>query len=321
MSLGVAERSSAVGAFWAVLAAVCFSTNDVIIKFLSGEYPLYQVIFFRTAFGLVILLSVIVPLTGGLEVLKTRRPRIQLIRGLCVVVANLSFFLGLAAMELAEAVAIFFISPLLITVFSVVFLRESVGPNRWAAIAVGMIGVLVVLRPGTEAFQAAALLPLIAATCYATLHILTRLIGTTENATAMTFYIQLTFLFIASTASLFTYDGRYEVYDHPSLEFLFRGWLFPTNGDIGLMILLGLTSTLGGYSISQAYRRSEAAFIAPFEYLAMPIAVFWGLVIFAELPDIWTWTGIALIISSGLVLIWREAVNRRKQALDAPRRF
>ena len=322
MSSTTASKSNVMGgALWAILAAICFSTNDVLVKFLSGDYPLYQVIFFRSFFGLLTLLAVLVPLTGGLKVLKTRRLGIHLIRGFCVVVANLTFFLGLAAMELAEAVAIFFVSPLLITLFSVIFLRELVGPNRWAAVFFGLIGVLVVLRPGTEAFQFAALLPVVAATFYAFIHIITRIIGSTENPTAMAFYIQLSFLVIAGGASLLTYDGRFEVYDHPSLEFLFRAWTWPGARDVVLLIMLGIASTFGGFAISSAYSRSEAAFVAPFEYLAMPISVFWGLVIFAEFPDTWTWAGITLILTSGLVLIWREAVTRRKQTLDAPKRI
>ena len=140
--------------------------------------------------------------------LKTRRLGTHIARGACVVFANFCFFLGLAAMPLAEAVAIFFISPLAISVFSVIFLGETVGPRRRAAIAAGMLGVLIVLRPGTEAFQLAALLPLVAAFGYATLHILTRKIGGTENATAMAFYIQVKFFFFAGSAGLFLGDGR-----------------------------------------------------------------------------------------------------------------
>ena len=320
MTLSDVERSSHTGAFWALVAVLCFSTNDVLVKFLSGGYPLYQLIFFRTLFGLAFIFTVLVPLTGTLAVLKTRRLKVQLLRGLCVVFANFCFFLGLAAMPLAEAVAIFFISPLAISVFSVIFLGERVGPRRWAAIAAGLLGVLIVLRPGTEAFQTAALLPLAAALGYATLHILTRKIGGTENATAMAFYIQVTFFFFAGTAGLILGDGRFETFDHPSMEFLFRAWVWPTNFDLALIALLGITSSLGGFTISQAYRRSEAAFVAPFEYAAMPLAVFWGLSIFGEWPDHAAWAGIALIMVSGLVLIWREAAQRRR-VRAAPKRL
>lgn len=314
-------RLSHLGALWAIVAMLCFSTNDVLVKFLSGDYPLYQVIWFRTVFGLTFILAVIVPITGSLSMLRTTRLRTHMIRGLCVVFANLCFFLGLAAMPLAEAVAIFFISPLLITVFSVIFLGETVGPRRWAAIGMGMVGVLVVLRPGTSAFQIAALLPLVAALGYATLHMMTRKIGISENTTSMAFYIQFTFFLFSSVAALLTFDGRFDTFDHPSLEFLFRAWVWPTPFDLLLMAALGLTSSLGGFTISRAYSRSEAALVAPMEYIAMPMAVFWGLTVFGEWPDAFAWAGIGLIMLSGLVLIWREAVARRRAALDAPARL
>ena len=142
------------GALSAIAGVFCFSVNDVAIKFLSGGYALHQVVLIRSCIAMVFLFAVIVPFAGGLRALRTRRLPLHLLRGLCVVFANMSFFLGLAALPLAEGVAIFFVSPLVITIFSVVFLRESVGRFRWAAVAVGLIGVVVVLRPGYRGVSA-----------------------------------------------------------------------------------------------------------------------------------------------------------------------
>ena len=161
MSAPDPARASLSGAFWAVGAVVLFSMNDVIMKLMSGDYALHQIVLIRALVGMVFLLAVLVPFTGGIAALRTRRLGMHVVRALCVVFANIFFFLGLAALPLAEAVAIFFVSPLFISVASVVFLRETVGPRRWAAIALGLIGVLIVLRPGTEAFRPAAVLPLL----------------------------------------------------------------------------------------------------------------------------------------------------------------
>ncbi|MEM9969956.1 MAG: DMT family transporter, partial [Pseudomonadota bacterium] len=180
MTLTEAERRSPVGLLWAAVAMVAFSLIDVIVKFLSGDYALYQLMFIRSLTGVLIVALIPAPLTGA--PLRTGRLRLHIIRALCVVAANFFFFLGLAALPLADATAIFFISPLLISVFSVLFLGESVGPTRWAAIFVGLVGVCIILRPGTAAFQIAALLPLASAFGYAMLHILTRKIGDTESA-------------------------------------------------------------------------------------------------------------------------------------------
>ena len=301
------DHAPIVGALWASLAAICFSAVDVIIKFLSDSYPLYQITFLRTLVALLVILLFIVPFTGTYADLRTRHLKTQIVRGALVVTANFLFFLGLAVLPLAEAVAIFFVSPLLIAIFSIAFLGDTVGPRRWTAIAIGLLGVLIVLRPGTSAFQVAALLPIGAAACYGLLHILTRRIGTGDSATALVFYTQLVMLAVSTVLGLALGHGAFDIFQHPSAAFLLRAWAWPTAFDAGLIVLLGITIAIGGFAISAAYQRSAPAFIAPFEYTAMPFAVFWGITVFSEYPDIAALTGIVLIIGSGLFLIWREA--------------
>ena len=305
------DRAPMIGALWALFATFAFTGVDVIVKLLSSDYPHYEITFLRSIVAMVVLFVVILPFSGGLRALRTQRLGWQLARGGCVVFANLCFFVALAAMPLGEAVAIFFVSPFLIATFSFVFLGEPVGPRRWAAIAVGLLGVLIVLRPGTDAFQIAALLPIGAAAGYGMLHVITRKAGDTENASSMTFYTQMVMLGTACVAGLWFGNGRYDVFDHPSMNFLFRAWVWPNFNDGLLIILLGISIALAGFSISEAYRRSEPAFIAPFEYVALPLAVLWGLLFFDEWPDNWALVGIALILASGMVLVWREAVAQR----------
>lgn len=315
------DRAPVTGALWALFASVAFSAVDVTVKFLSSDYPHYQLTFLRTLVALAVLIAVIAPFSGGLRALGTRRLKVHLLRGACVVFANLCFFLALAAMPLAEAVAIFFVSPFLIALFSIFFLGETVGPFRWAAIAVGLLGVVIVLRPGMAAFQPAAILPILAATGYGMLHILTRRIGDTDGASAMVFWSQIVMLAVALVAGIAFGNGRFDVFDHPSLSFLFRAWAWPTPFDAGLIAALGVTITFAGYAISEAYRRSEPAFIAPIEYVALPLSVAWGILLFDEWPDAGALTGIALILTSGLVLVWREAVARRSGEVDMPDRI
>ncbi len=320
MTPSLTDRPPIAGAAWALVGVALFSANDVLIKFLSGDYALHQIVLIRSGIGILFLMAVIVPLTGGLAQLRTRRPWMHILRGICVVIANVTFFLALAAMPLAEAVAIFFVSPLLISLFSVVFLGEKVGPRRWAAIAAGLVGVGIVLRPGTDAFQIAALLPLAAALAYAILQTITRRIGGTENATSLAFSIQAVFLVTSAAFGLALGHGGFAGSEHPSLDFLFRAWAPPPAADLGLMALLGVVGVLGGWAISQAYRLSEAALVAPVEYAAMPLAVFWGYTIFGDWPDAMAWAGIALILGAGLVLIWREAVDQQSAAIRPPAR-
>jgi len=222
-------------------------------------------------------------------------------------------------MPLADAVAIFFISPLVITVFSVIFLHETVGPRRWSATFIGLAGVLIIVRPGTSAFQFVSLLPIMAAVGYALLHILTRRIGGTESAATMTFYIQLTFIFVSFTVGLSVGDGRFDDGSNASLTFLLREWHRPELGHIWILMLLGVASTGGGFLISYAYRRSEAAFVAPFEYVAMVMAIIWGYLIFDDLPDAASWVGMILIIASGLYMVFRDIQLRPNLTGNRPK--
>ncbi|WP_373635805.1 DMT family transporter [Yoonia sp. SS1-5] len=295
------------GALCAAISVLFFSMNDVAIKFLSGGYALHQVVLIRSVIALIIVVAVIAPLTNGWAIAKTSRLRMHLLRGLCVVCANMTFFLGLAAMPLADAVAIFFVSPLVITIFSVIFLDEVVGAKRWAAVAIGFVGALVMMRPGTEAFQLASFLPLIAAFCYAAIHIITRRIGSTESAATMAFYIQVMFIVICLGMGLVVGDGRFGDQSNASLAFLLRAWSWPLQADYLLFVLIGVGIGIGGYLISQAYRVAAASFVAPFEYLALPMSVIWGMIVFAEFPDALDYFGMTLILGAGLFIIWREA--------------
>ncbi len=307
------------GALCAATSVIFFSINDVAIKFLSGGYALHQVVLIRSLIGLLIIVTIIAPLTTGRNIARTKKLKMHMLRGLCVVVANMTFFLGLAAMPLADAVAIFFISPLVITLFSVLFLGEVVGPRRWAAIAVGFIGVLVMMRPGTASFQIASLLPLVAAICYAGLHTLTRRIGSTESAATMAFYIQIMFIIVGVLFGLIVGDGRFGDQSDPSLAFLFRAWSWPLPGDYPIFLTIGAGIAIAGYLISQAYRVAEASFVAPFEYLALPMSVILGMMVFGEYPGGWDYFGMALILGAGLFTVWREA-QTKPVALQRPMR-
>lgn len=311
-------RPGQVGAISAMIAVFFFSVNDAAIKFLSGGYALHEVVLIRSVIGLVIVLALIAPLTDGHAIFRTRQLPLHLLRGLCVVIANMTFFLGLAAMPLADAVAIFFVSPLVITIFSVLFLGEYVGPRRWAAVIVGLIGVVIMMRPGTDAFQYASLLPVGAAIAYAGLHMLTRKIGRTDSAATMSFYIQIVFIVVCLIIGLAVGDGRFGDQDDPSLRFLLRAWEWPLMVDFPVMLLVGFGVAVGGYFISQAYRVAEAAIVAPFEYLALPLSVVWGVIVFDEWPDAVSYIGMALIFGAGLFIIWREAAVA-KAPLQNPR--
>ena len=143
------------GLFCVVAAQFFFTTQDMMIKWLSSDYALHQIILSRAVVGTLFILLVFVPMEGGISVLRTRRLGMHLMRGFGIVIANLAFFSSLISIKLGEATAIFFIAPVLITALSVVLLGEKVGHFRWIAVSVGLIGVMIMIRPRGEIFNAA----------------------------------------------------------------------------------------------------------------------------------------------------------------------
>jgi drug/metabolite transporter (DMT)-like permease len=312
-------KVSLLGLFAAAGSAICFSIIDVLVKFLSGDYPLYQVVFLRSLVALPVLLLILVPLEGGYHVLRTRQPKLHLIRCGAVLFANICFYTGLATMPMADAVAIAFATPLIVTILSVFLLGERPGIWRWSAVAVGFAGVLIIMRPGPGTFQAAAMLPFFGACGYATLHVLTRRAGGADSAAALTFYPSICFMLVSALVGLTTGDGRFSTGDSLAVDFILRAWIWPAPGDWWAFVALGLTASVGGYLISFAYRHCEAGLVAPFEYIAMPMAVVWGILVFQEWPDVPVWIGSALIIGAGLVSLWRETRNNRPTSRPRPR--
>jgi len=317
MSETTAQGAPVKGILFAIGGGLTLSVNDVAIKFLSGSYALHQVILTRAFIGMALVLGVIYVSGTGFRQLMTRRPKDHLIRVSIVMISNVTYFLGLAALPLADAVATAFIAPILVTLLSVVILGERVGPRRWAAVAVGMLGVLVMLRPGAGVIKPAAILVLISALCYAGSHMMTRRMRDTESAMTLNFFVQCGFIVVSSCMGLWVGDGHLAGSSDPSLAFLFREWVWPPMPDWPAFLATGMAVGIGGLMMSQAYRTCEAGLVAPFEYVGMPMAIFWGVVVFHQWPDAIAWVGIALICGAGLYTFWRETRRRRENAGDA----
>lgn len=302
------------GVIFVLFAMFFISINDMLVKLLSDGYPLHQLVFIRSIIGICVTL-VILHFEGGWRLLKTRRLGLHALRAGLVVTANMTFFAAIAVMPLADATALFFVAPLFITLLSVLVLGETVGPRRIAAICVGFLGVVVMMRPGVDLgadlpSRWILTLPLIAAACYAGMQVLTRKLGGESSAAAMAIYIQVTFILVSTGFFVVAGDGRFaEGSTDPSLIFLLRAWTLPPVADWWLFGLMGVAAGGIGYALSQAYRIANASVIAPFEYFNLPMAIFWGWMIFGELPDVWVAMGIALIALSGIYVFLRERVK------------
>lgn len=320
-----ARDNPSLGILLIMIGMACVSVQDVLIKQLSGGYPLHQIVFARSAIGIAVSF-VIIFWEGGPASLKTDTPGLHLVRALLVVIANMTYFAALAVMPLAEATALFFVAPLFITLLSIPILGEKVGPRRIGAVIVGLIGVVVMLRPGVarEADGPSlliVLLPVGAAFSYALMQMMTRRLGIKAKASAMAIYIQGTFIVVSTLFWLTAGDGRFaEGSDNPSIIFLLRAWQWPVGDDMMLFVGCGLTSAVVGYCLAQAYRITDAATVAPFEYTALPLAVLWGWLVWGELPDLWAAAGIVLIVGAGFYVFLREHQRGRPVSRKRPLR-
>lgn len=313
------KNRSSIGITFILIGIFSISINDMLIKQLSGGYPLHQMVFIRSAIGIVFGL-IMVQLEGGWRILKTDRPILHTIRGLAVVVSNMSYFLALAVIPLADATALFFAAPLFITLLSIPVLGEKVGPLRMGAVLVGFVGVVIMQRPWASSDtmsvdRVVLLLPVLAALTYAILQVMTRKLGATSKASALSIYIQGTFIVVSGLFWLVAGDGRFaEGIEHGSMQFLLRAWVWPSAADWPYLIGLGLNSAVIGYCLAQAYRMADAATVAPFEYVGLPLAVFWGWLIWDDLPGPAVWVGMVLIVGSGLFVFMREQQKARQVA-------
>ena len=311
------QNNATLGVLFILFGTLAISINDMLIKHLSGAYPLHEIVFIRALIGLLLSLF-IVRMEGGWQILKTNHPWQHALRGLLIVVANMTYFAALATMPLADATALFFAAPLFITVLSIPLLGEKVGVVRMTAVLVGFMGVVLMQRPWADSetlgiARWVLLLPVVAAMTYALNQLMTRKLGIKSKASALSVYIHLSFVVVSLGFFIVAGDGRFaQGQENPALVFLFRAWVWPESQDIWVMLGMGANAAVVGYCLSQAYRIADAATVAPFEYVGLPLAVFWGWAIFGDLPMWEVWAGITLILGSGLFVFVRERQKSRK---------
>ena len=277
-----------------LIAVVMFSLMDTALKLLSAHYPALQVAAMRGLSSLPLVFAYVGWRGAFGTALQVRWPMHLLRAGLSITMLAL-FAFGLRKLSLAEAYSIFFIAPALITALSVVFLKESVDLARWIAIAVGMGGVLVVLRPsGTGMLTLGGLAVLGAATCYAVSAIASRLVGRTDRAEHMVLWLMV---FLAIGASALAAPN----------------WVAVRAQDFWLLCGLALTGFLGQLAITEAFNSGEASRVAPFEYsgLAWGVALDW--LLWRTLPDRYTLIGAAIIIGSGIYLVRHERAHAQAE--------
>ncbi|WP_085901696.1 DMT family transporter [Kiloniella majae] len=290
------------GIILAILMVFCTSVMDGIAKWLTASYSIISVILIRNLFSLPLAITLVAK-TGGLATLKSDRPLLLLARSSLIIFAAGSFYAALPFMPLAEVFAIAFVAPLFTTVLSVIFLKEKVGFHRWAVVFIGFGGVLVILQPGTDTFQPAAILPVIAAFVYALLMIMTRKLRHHCSSSGMTFWGTVTTVCLASTSLVLPWEAF--------------SWTLPSNTDLLMLMGMAAVATTAHFLTGQAYRYAPAAVIAPFDYTMLIWGLIFGWIFWDEIPEAHVMLGASIIIASGLYIIYRESRSRNKTVLDS----
>ncbi|PLL12128.1 hypothetical protein C0V75_14720 [Tabrizicola sp. TH137] len=267
---------------------------DVVAKFLGNQgMPILQIVWARMAFGALLTL----PFTlrhGGVAAIRPDRPAYHALRAALLIAATFLFFSALQYLPIADALAIFFVQPLILTAISPFLLNERVGPRRWAAVAIGFIGTLIIIRPGFAELNPGTFLALGAGASLAVYFAMSRRIAGQSPAMVTTFHTSLIGAALLSLAMI-------------------PLWQAPTPAQWGLLFLIGLIATVGHYLILRAYDHAEASLLAPLAYTEMVMATAVGWWFFGDFPDGWTFLGTAILIACATYISLRE----RKAAQQA----
>ena len=287
------------------LAHVIFSTQDVLIKLLADHYPVHELVMARSLIAVwpMILMSWIIDQGRGLQL---SRPGWQLVRALILATSFTTYYLAFASLTLAQATSLFFSAPLFITLISWATGAGDVGWRRLVGIALGFVGVLVMIRPEANIPVVPALFAVTAAVCYAIAAVMTSWLGKTESATSMSLVFIFVNLMIGIAMLMIFGDGWAVDHVSPSLEFLVRAWAWPSREHLYIFVAIGVFSVFGFLLLAQAYRLAPSHVAAPMEYSLLIYNMGWSVLYFGEILDNWTLVGTAMIVGSGLFVLYRE---------------
>ena len=294
-----------------ILGVMVFAVQDVVIKLMSSQYSLWQLAFVRAIVVLGFMCPILL-LTRGVSGFRTHRLGRHLVRGCLAVASYTCYYIAISRMPLVEAGALYASAPLFATLLSATFLGEAVGIRRWSALVAGFVGVLFMLQPGIGVFQPVALFSIASAAIYAYSTTVTRALGATDSALAITIYSNIVYLVVSGTilSVLSVLPIPAALLEEQS--FLLSPWQAPGLKGFALMVLCGVLAGTGFFCLAQAYRVAPVSTVAPVELSYLLWATIFGFFFFGNLPGLVTCAGAAVVIGAGVYIIRREAALHAK---------
>ena len=274
-------------------AATVLTCMHATVRHVSADLHPFEITFFRNLFGLAAILPLAI--RAGKSSIRSRQPRLQLLRSGLGLVAMLAWFYGLSVVPIAEATALSFTSVIFGSVGAALLLGERMRLRRWSAVVIGFFGVLIILRPGLAAFNPAGLIVLLSSVCWAAALLTVKRLSSTDSVVCI-----VTWNSVLLTAL--------------SLPVAIPVWVTPTFEQLGWLLLIGVLATLGHLAMTSAFKSSDATVVFPVDYTRLIWASVIGYFAFSEVPDVWTWVGGTIIFASTTYIAYREAALRRVPA-------
>ena len=313
------RENNSLAIFYIIAGMTVFSVQDTLVRLLSNEVSILQIMFLRSVVGLSILFLYLkvrkIPI-----IFSSQYPVLTIIRAILFMFAFLFYYIGLAYLPYAVTTALFFTTPFFITILSKIFLKENIGIIRLLTIIFGFIGVVIIVNPTFDSFNIFMIFPILCAFGYSASMIIIKMTSEKDSVYSQTFHVYLATLLFAPLVTYLGSTFGSSIEGNKVLNFVFRSWELNLHTQYFLIIVVGVCVVAGFLLIFNAYRVGKPFVIAPFEYTILLWSIFYGWLIWDESVTVRSWIGMAMIVAAGIYLFSRERVNDQEITMDQPLR-
>ena len=307
------------GTLFLVLGMTVISIQDILIKLLSDDLSIFQILFFRSTLGIIYII-LFQKITRQPVILTTAYPALAIFRGLIFFFAYAAFFFAQSKMPIANATVLLLVSPFFITILSIFFFRSQVGYRRWLTMIVGFCGVVFICQPTAGEFNSYYLLPVLVALAYAAVVNITKMTSDKETLYQQVLYLCFIMGLLSGLMGLLFGDGRFDTAEHSEIVFITRAWNFSGINTLISLLAVSVFGIGGNLLMLGAYRIADPAVISPYEYTLLLWMILWGYLFWRDVPSLSIVIGMFLIVGAGIYLFHRERIRNREIASDSTSR-